>query len=276
MTQELVSKEGLGNRTILCQTLMGKKKKQADVIPLKLKTKDRQVISGSHYSKGHANAVILAHGFFNNKDVYLFKKLSEDLSEFYDVVTFDFRGHGKSSGLFEWTSHEDQDLTEVIAYTKAQGYNRIGLLGFSLGAAVALIVASQNKDIHSVIAVSAPVDFWQIDYHFWEPEMLEDLKLNIGYKGIGKGVRPGNPFLAKIRPLDVVAQISPTPVFFIHGSMDWLIKPRHSEKLFEQAGEPKRIKIIPDAGHAEKIYDTHPREFLTLCREWLDQTLEER
>ena len=248
-------------------------KSQNKAILMTFKTKDHQVISGCHYKKGHANAVILAHGFFNNKDVYLFRKLANALSEFYDVVAFDFRGHGKSGGLFGWTAREQEDLEQVFKYTKEQEYGKIGMLGFSLGAAAALIWASGNKSIDSIVAVSAPFDFWQIDYHFWEPEMLEDLKLNVGYKGIGKSVRPGNPFASKISPLDIVAQVSPTPVFFIHGSKDWLIKPRHSERLFAQAAEPKRIMIMPDAGHAEKIYDTHPEEFLGLCREWFEQTL---
>lgn len=236
-------------------------------------TKGSPVISGNHYRQGHPSVVILAHGFFNNKDVYLFKKLAEDISKTYDVVTFDFRGHGESGGFFGWTAHEQQDLEQVMTCLKGQGYDHAGVLGFSLGAAVALIAASQNRNIHSVIAVSAPVDFWQIDYHFWEPEMLEDLKLNIGHKGFGKGVRPGNPLAPKIKPLDIVAGISPTPVFFIHGEKDWLIKPRHSEQLFARCGEPKHLAIIPDAGHAEKIYDTHPEEFLRLCLEWFERTL---
>ncbi|OGX32769.1 MAG: hypothetical protein A2787_03535 [Omnitrophica WOR_2 bacterium RIFCSPHIGHO2_01_FULL_48_9] len=248
-------------------------KQPSDVLPLKLKTKDRHVISGGHYRRGHPQAIVLAHGFFNNKDVFLFKKLAEDLARSYDVVAFDFRGHGESSGLFAWTAQEHQDMDEVIKYTREQGYQHIGVLGFSLGAAVALITASQNRDIHSVIAVSAPFDFWKIDYRFWEPEMLADLQLNIGPKGIGKGVRPGNPFAEKIRPLDIVDKIAPTPVLFMHGAQDWLIKPQHSEKLFAAAAEPKRLVIIPNAGHAEKIYDSHPQEFMRLCQEWFSRTL---
>ncbi len=240
---------------------------------LTLNTKDKHTIFMNHYQEGHRQAVILAHGFFNNKDVYLFKKMAEDLSQNYDVVTFDFRGHGKSSGLFGWTSREYEDLEEVFQYTQKQGYSKIGVLSFSLGAATALIWASRKKEIHSLIAVSAPFDFWQINFHFWEPEMLHDLKLNLSYKGTGKGVRPGNPLVAKIRPLDVVAQVAPTPVFFIHGEKDWLIKPHHSQKLFEKANEPKRLAIMPNVGHAENIYDTHPSEFMSLCKEWFGETL---
>ena len=102
--------------------------------------------------------------------------------------------------------------------------------------------------------------------------MLEDLKLNFGFKGIGKGVRPGNPFALKVRPVDVVARVSPTPVFFVHGDKDWLIKPRHSQTLFEKAQEPKRLKIIRQAGHAEKIFDAYPKEFVELCEAWFAET----
>lgn len=244
-------------------------------IPFKVETVDHHLIAGRHYR--HANeqrpVVVVVHGFFNNKDVHLLRKLAVKLSGHYDIVTFDFRGHGKSSGLFGWTTHEPKDLTAVLEYTKARGYRQVGLLSFSLGAAVSLIVASQRKDIDSLIAVSAPFDFWKIDYHFWEPEMLADLKLNVGHKGVGKGVRPGNAFADKIRPVDVVSQVSPTPVFFIHGANDWLIKPRHSEELFKNAAEPKRLTIMPEAGHAEKIYDDQPEKFFELCKEWFDSTL---
>ena len=238
-----------------------------------LLTADQTKIQYTHYKSGHNQVIIVAHGFFNNKQVFLMKNLAESLNERFDVISFDFRGHGKSSGLFEWTSREQQDLEAILKYAKEQKYERIGVLGFSLGAAVALISASQNRDIQSVMAVSAPCDFWQIDYHFWEPDMFADLKLNIGNKGIGKGVRPGNPFANKIRPFDIVGKISPTPVLFVHGAKDWLIKPSHSEKLFKQAKDSKRLVIIPGAGHAERIFDTHSKEFLRLCLEWFEETL---
>ncbi len=234
---------------------------------------DQTKIQYTHYKSGHSQVIVVAHGFFNNKQVFLMKNLAESLKEHFDVISFDFRGHGKSGGLFGWTSREQQDLEAILKYAKEQKYERIGVLGFSLGAAVALISASQDHDILSVMAVSAPYDFWQINYHFWEPDMFADLKLNIGNKGVGKGVRPGNPFAGKVKPIHIVSGISPTPVLFVHGSQDWLIKPEHSEKLFKKAKEPKRLVIIPDAGHAERIYDTHPKEFVDLCAQWFEQTL---
>jgi pimeloyl-ACP methyl ester carboxylesterase len=243
---------------------------------MKLLTEDSHRIVIRHFRSGHSAAVILAHGFYNNKDTYLFRGIAADLSCALDVISFDFRGHGESSGLFSWTSHEPKDLRAVVAYARECGYPRIGVIGFSLGAAVALIEASENRTIQSVIAVSGPSDFWKIDYQFWKKDMLDDLKLNLGSKGKGKGIRPGNPFLPKIKPSDIVARISPTPVLFIHGSEDWLIRPWHSEALYQRAQEPRKLEIFKGMGHAERIYDVCPREFMKVCLGWFQETLQNK
>ncbi|MDD5216587.1 MAG: alpha/beta fold hydrolase [Candidatus Omnitrophica bacterium] len=237
-------------------------------------TEDAHRIAIDHRKTGHPEVVVLAHGFYNNKDAYLFRAMAERLARDFDVVSFDFRGHGQSEGLFSWTSRECLDLKAVVSYARDQGYPRVGVIGFSLGAAIVLIEAGQNRLIDSAMAVSAPCDFWKIDFHFWEKEMLNDLRLNLGPKGKGKGIRPGNPFLPKVRPIDVVERISPTPVLFVHGAEDWLIKPSHSERLFKAAKEPKEIAVIPGAGHAEKIFDSHPDEFERICVHWFQKTLQ--
>jgi len=236
-------------------------------------TEDGQRIAFNHLKKSFPQVIIIAHGFYNNKDTVLFKGIANSIHKYYDVITFDFRGHGKSSGLFTWTSHEQKDLQAVISYTKLHNYAKIGILGFSLGGAIALIEASRNTSLQSIISVSSPSDFWKINYHFWKEEMWEDLKLNLGVKGRGKGIRPGNPFTKKIRPVDVVHQISPRPILFIHGQKDWLIHPSHSQKLFEKAGERKAINIIQDGGHAERIFDVFSDRFEKICLDWFKETL---
>ncbi len=237
-------------------------------------TEDKHRISVASLRKNRETAVIVAHGFYNNKDTYLFKQISEMVYKHYDTYSFDFRGHGKSSGLFSWTTHEPSDLRAVISHVKNEGYKKIGLIGFSLGAAASLIESSSNSHVDSVIAVSSPYNFWKINFHFWEPEMVKDLKLNLGHKGKGKGVRPGNPFLYKVKPIDAVSgRDSNVPILFVHGQNDWLIKPNHSDKLFEAAKGPKEIVKMNKAGHAEKIFDEQPAEFERICIDWFRKTL---
>jgi glycosyltransferase involved in cell wall biosynthesis/pimeloyl-ACP methyl ester carboxylesterase len=236
-------------------------------------TEDGERIALVHLKRGFSKVVIIAHGFYNNKDTFLFRKIAEALSKEYDVIVFDFRGHGKSGGKFSWTAYEHKDLQAVIGYAKENRYTKIGVIGFSLGAAAALIQASNHQDIDSLIVVSAPADPKSINYHFWEKDMWEDLKLNFGIKGQGKGVRPGNPFLKKIRPLDIVDKVSPMPVLFLHGEKDWLVKPGHSRRLFEKAKDPKALTIIKNGGHAERMFDVFPDQFIKICLDRFRETL---
>lgn len=238
-----------------------------------IRTKDNIQIAFDHVKSGHEKIVIIAHGFYNNKDTVIFREITEKLSEDFDTITFDFRGHGKSTGLFEWTSSEAEDLKAVVEFVKDKGYKKIGVIGFSLGAAITIIESSQNNDIDSIIAVSSPYDFWKINYHFWEPEMLEDLKLNLGEKGKGKCIRPGNPFIEKTKPIKAISNLPSTPVLLVHGEKDWLINKNHSKKLFAKAKEPKQLHIFKNAGHAEKIFDEYPEEFMNVCTNWFNETL---
>jgi pimeloyl-ACP methyl ester carboxylesterase len=238
-----------------------------------IKTADHHRIALNHLRTGHDEAIILAHGFYNNKDAYLFLKMAEEFSRHFDVISFDFRGHGKSSGLFSWTSNECADLKAIIDYAKNHPYKEIGLVGFSLGAAIGLIEAAQNPDVKTVIAVSAPYDFWKIDFCFWKRGMLDDLRLNVGMKGKGKFIRPGNPFLKKVRPVDIVGKLAPRPVLFLHGSEDWLIHSKHSEILYKNAKEPKRLILLEKLGHAETMFDQRPDLFMKTCIDWFNENL---
>ena len=238
-------------------------------------TEDGKRIAFFHAKGGFPKVIIIAHGVYNNKDTVLFRRIADAFSKEYDVIMFDFRGHGKSSGVFTWTALEQKDLQAVIAYAKENHYKKIGVIGFSLGAAIALIEASSHQNIDSVIAVSSPADLGRINYHFWEKDMWKDLMLNFGAKGRGKGIRPGSPSLQKIRPIDIVDKISPTPVQFIHGEKDWLVKPSHSQRLFDRAKDPKALAIIKDGGHAERIFDVFPDQFMKICLDRFWETLKE-
>ena len=236
-------------------------------------TEDGKRIAFYHIKGGFSKVVIIAHGFYNNKDTVLFRRMSDAFSKEYDVIAFDFRGHGKSSDVFTWTALEQKDLRAIIAYAKENKYEKIGVIGFSLGAAIALIEAACQKNIDSVIAVSSPADLGSINYHFWEKDMWRDLMLNFGIKGRGKGVRPGSLALQKIRPRDVVDKISPMPVLFLHGEKDWLVKLSHSQLLFEKAKEPKLLTIMEDGGHAERMFDAFPDQFMKICLDRFRETL---
>lgn len=233
-----------------------------------LKTTDGQLIHYDLYRQGHGKLMIIAHGFFNSKDAVLLKELGQALADQFDILIMDFRGHGKSGGLFYWTSKEYLDLQAVLEYAKSS-YKKIGVIGFSLGAATSIIVASEVEGIDTVISISAPTEFEKIEYHFWDLDLENDIFYNlIGGGRIGKGVRPGPFWFKKDKPIQRVERIK-CPIFYIHGEADWLIKPWHSEELYKKTRTKKRLSIIKDGPHAEYLIRKNKQETIDLIRDWL-------
>lgn len=237
-------------------------------------TEDQQQIAVDQYVSGQGRAIIIAPGFYNSKQALLLQGLAEELAgKGYDVFLMDFRGHGKSSGLFHWTSSEYFDLLAVVKDVR-QTHERIGVIGFSLGAATAIIAASKSADIRTVIAICPPAEFEKIEFHFWELNLELDIHYSLLSDGrIGKGVRPGPFWMEKEKPRDVVKKLK-QPILYIHGTEDWLIKPWHSKTLHEEtAADKKRLDIVDGAPHAEYMLKTHGAETIQKINEWFQETL---
>lgn len=233
---------------------------------------DGQKVFLDHYENGHKKLVIIAHGFFNSKSSVLIKGLAQSLLDHYDVAILDFRGHGQSGGLFYWTTKEYLDLEAVIDRLSSQ-YKAVGLIGFSLGAATSIITASRSDRIQSLVAISPPTEFRKIEYHFWKLDPDHDIFYNLVGEGrYGKGVRPGPFWLKKDKPIVCIKKVK-APILFIHGTKDWLIKPAHSMRLFEEAPGKKRLELIDGGPHAEYLLLKNKEETLKPIKEWFRETL---
>ena len=238
-----------------------------------LYTKDKVEISFEHNSKGFSSLIIVCPGFFNSKKNRWMKKTVELLSGNYDTFIFDFRGHGESKGLFSWLAKEHNDLEAVLDYVQSFNYKSIGILAYSLGAAVSINTVSRRNDVKSMILISCPISFWEINYHFWELEMLSDLKDNFECAWEGKGAKVGHFFEPKRKPINEIKKIKDVPIFFIHGTRDWIIKYYHSCRLYEASVSVKRIKLIKDGLHAERLIQQDEGKMKKLFLDWFDETI---
>ena len=219
---------------------------------------------------GRDTAIVICPGFFQSKDTKTFQGLSRALAADWDVIAMDFRGHGRSSGLFTFSAKETTDLEAVLRWTKEK-YRNIAVMGFSLGGAAAInTLAKQPQTAKTVIAVSAPALFEDIEFKFWTPEAMRT-----GLQGLeaGSGCRPGNLWLKKERPVERVAHLAPIPVLFIHGTRDVIVGVEHSRRLHAAAAAPKRIEMIEGGSHAEALFRDEPERFSQLVGAWFAQTL---
>ena len=204
-----------------------------------LKTKDGIKLALNHYDTGHKEVLIIVHGWFMTKDSRAFSDMSQNFSKEFDVIAFDCRGHGKSSGFYTFTSKETIDLKTVVDFAKTK-YKKVYLAGFSLGGALVLIHSALYKDIDKIIAVSAPVDFDKIENQMWKKEA----------------------FIPTFKK-DIEA-----PTLFIAGKKDVTVCSWHTEKLYKEAVCYKKFELF-DSIHAEDLYLDEPQRFINICVQFL-------
>jgi len=232
-----------------------------------LKTADDVNIAINYYDNNKDEVVIVAPGWCMTKDSVSFRHICKMFALKFDVICLDFRGHGKSDGLYTFMAKETNDLDTVVAFAKIKGYKKIYLTGFSLGAGVAVIYAAQNKGIDRVIAVSVPADFDKIENQMWKKEAWGETFKKFEADRF-MSIRPYPIPLEKIKPLEIIKDLK-CPTLFIAGEDDPTVKAWHTKELYNAAICEKNLHIYKNGRHAEDLYIHFPRDFARRCFEWL-------
>ena len=77
----------------------------------------------------------------------------------YTTLRFNFRGIGNSQGSYGDGVGEQEDVRAAISYLSDVNINQIDLAGYSFGAWVNALAATNNLNIKNMIMVSPPVAF---------------------------------------------------------------------------------------------------------------------
>ncbi len=236
---------------------------------IKIITSDGVKIAVNHYENNSESVIILAPGWFMTKDSKSFKEMSKVFSQYCSVMAMDFRGHGKSGGFYTFTSKEENDLKSVIEYAQKK-YKKIYLMGFSLGAAVSLIVCSELDVIEKLIVVSAPTCFEKIENKMWKKEAwiptLQKCELKRWFS-----IRPSIKVSSKVKPIDIVEKVK-CPTLFLAGEKDPTVCSWHTQTLFTKAVCKKKYELFENCCHAEDLFIQNRKKFIEICTEWLFQS----
>ena len=231
-----------------------------------VRTSDNVKIALNLYNSGHKSVIIICPGWFMTKDSKSFSDLAKKISNWHDVISMDFRGHGKSGGLYTFTEKEVEDLKAVVNFARSR-YEKVYLMGFSLGGALVILHGALVGDVDKIIAVSAPSDFDKIENKMWHPNAwIPTFKKFEPRRWVS--VRPSPVIGKKIKPIDVVDKIS-VPTLFIAGEKDVTVYPWHTELLFEKSVCEKKYELFTDCIHAEDIFMKEPERFINVCLDWL-------
>jgi alpha/beta superfamily hydrolase len=173
-------------------------------------------------------------GTMNNQIVYnlyyLFAKRG------FSVLRFNFRGVGRSQGLFDHGQGELSDAASALDW--AQSINpdarACWIAGFSFGAWIGMQLLMRRPEIEGFISIAPPANLY--DFSFLAP--------------------------------------CPSSGLIIHGDKDAVVPLRDVQTLIEKLKTQKGIiieqQVVPNANH---FFDTQVDDLVTRCGDYLDRRL---
>ena len=114
----------------------------------------------------------------------------------------------------------------------------------SLGGAVALQAAAEDRRIAAVVAVATFCDLRTVASGR-APFFATKGEIDAAFK---QAEQQANFRIDDVSPVAAAARIQ-APVFLIHGQADKETPPWHSQRVFDALREPKRLLFVPGAGH---------------------------
>jgi dipeptidyl aminopeptidase/acylaminoacyl peptidase len=220
---------------------------------------------------GDPALIIVLHGINGIRDdttIGLLPIAAGLVWEGYDVLMFDLRGHGLSDdGRAGMGSFERRDLKGALDWAEARGYRRIGVHGFSLGAATAILTAAEDPRIAAVASDAS--------YAALGDMLAVEIPRRSGLPSI---FTPGALLAARalygadfaaVRPVDAMPRLRDRPVLIIHGADDQRTPAAHAERLwaarYGDTGEREWLRVVPGAAHVQS-YHADPEAYMTLAR----------
>jgi pimeloyl-ACP methyl ester carboxylesterase len=192
----------------------------------------------------------------------------------FHVLMFDFRAHGRSEGdQVTFGALEQSDLLGAVDYVITQhGIERVGVMGFSMGAGVALLAAAQDDRIAALVVDGAFPRLSGIVTGRARVLGLPDvLARGLAWLALLVGSLRARCRMYRANPIRTADQIT-APVLFIHGEQDPFVSSAELNALAETVRGPVEIWSLPDAGHRE-AFVKHTDEYNCRAAQWFEQHL---
>jgi len=252
---------------------------------------------------------IVLHGFVGTKDESHAELQARMLEDFgYCAFRIDFRGCGESEGARGQVRCFDQvadtkNALSFIANRDEVDPARIGVIGHSFGAAVAVYTAGIDERVACVVSSCGwghgerkfrgqhpTPEAWEkftgilergrkqkieTGQSMWVSRfdvvpIPESLRKNLSSKALFEVPVETAISMFNFRAEDVVANIAPRPLLLFHTANDVVTPTEQSIRLYERAGQPAELMIINSTSHFPLSEKDAPRTHI-LIRSWLDQ-----
>ncbi len=251
-------------------------------------------------------AIICLHGFGSNKQAGNVKIPCKMLNDWgYAALRFDMRSCGDSEGEFGHILCLDQVADTRNALTFLQGHPnidpaRIGVLGSSFGAAVALYAGSVDERFGCVISSGGwgngerkfrgqhpTPEMWTkftamleegkrykirhgksmiVDRYDIVP-VPDKMRHHILEKSVSKFPCDTAQSMFDFKAEELIHKLAPRPLLLLHSSVDSVTPTEQSIALFDRAGTPKDLHLFNETDHF-MFAESMPR-VRTVVKDWL-------
>ncbi|MFJ9641213.1 alpha/beta hydrolase [Streptomyces sp. NPDC101178] len=227
---------------------------------------------------------VVAHGFTGSVDRPAVRRAARVFSQRAAVITFSFRGHGRSGGRSTVGDREVLDLAAAVVWARSLGHRRVVTVGFSMGGSVVLRhgalytdasdardravrvpVRERRTEAHSgahsdaVVSVSSPARWY---YRGTAPMRRLHWVVTrpsgrlVGRYGLRTRIATDDWDPVPLSPVAAVPLIAPAPLLLVHGDRDPYFPLDHPRMLADAAGEGgAELWLERGMGHAENAAD---------------------
>ena len=253
---------------------------------------------------------IVLHGFGSNHSAGNTVLPAQMLTDWgYVTLRFSMRGCGDSEGEFGRIICLDQveDTRHALEFFLKRpeiDAARVGLLGSSFGAAVALYTAGVDPRPAAVIssvgwgngetkfaAQHAAPGAWErftamlaagAEHRERTGQSLmvsrydivpipDHLRGHLASKSVMQFPVETAQSMFDFRPVDVVGNIAPRPLLLLHAARDSVCPAEQSIELFRRAGDPTELHLLTDVDHF--LFAEGNDRVRTLVKDWLERYL---
>ena len=202
-------------------------------------------------TQGTGKYVILHHGHTSNR-YSMVKYLHSYIKLGFSCLIYDSRTHGETAqDVCTLGYYESEDLNYVIEDTRNRykDLRILGIHGESMGSSTALNVVRFNPEIDFIVADCGFTSTYDV---------VKDGYGNVHLQFLVPFIRLAGRIIYRVDLIHTNAlkalENNHYPILFIHGAGDTFIKPKHSERLREQAaknGAYTELILVEGAGHAK-------------------------
>ncbi|HUP27717.1 MAG TPA: alpha/beta hydrolase [Chloroflexia bacterium] len=220
--------------------------------------------------------IIVCHGFGSGKHRYA--EFGERAAAAgYAALIPDLRGHGESGG--EVDANIFNDVAAALLYLQNRpevNPMNISMRGTSLGGWLAIHASAHLIDISPVIAYAPATETGML-------VLMEEVGLvQRGHKSPLVSDPPPRvnvnsmvQLLYRVDILKAAKRIHPRPLLLVHCEGDDVVPPHSSQRIYDEAGEPKALWLLPGGDHHFAQHDPGVDErMLAWISEWKRTTAE--